>query len=62
MEQQKRLLAEKQKKLPARVRSGGDMSLLSEWLMDAVAFSGLELQRQQVLTGNRAEGQEIQRK
>ena len=29
------------------------MSLLSEWLMDAVAFSGLELQRKQVLAGNR---------
>ena len=30
------------------------MSILSEWLMDTVAFSGLELQRQQVLAGNRA--------
>ena len=43
VEQQKRLLVEKQKKLPARVRSGGDMSLLSEWLMDTVVFSALEL-------------------
>ena len=49
VEQQKRLLAEKQKELPALVPSGVDTSLLREWLLDAVAFSGLELQRKQVL-------------